>query len=279
MFDHTSLAADLVPPGPGHGHLRHDQTFRAWDATFSECRDVINHGIDLLNHVGVGLRRLPGGSLERLLVVPLAGDYEQISRNAEACAHVRRGCDTWARNIVGLSLAMVPLWDGRAAAAFFAEMSATALAVAAVGEVVGAGSRVFDEIALISERLGVEVERVIVALGRLLARVAARVLEKIGGVGAAVFAAEIALKGLDTVRDLVHDIELVLELVDEVVHLREAVAEWADEQRERLRIFAELPAVLRGLRPVVSGGDSMTPELAAGLAELHATASEALAAA
>lgn len=278
MFEHTSLAADLVPPGPGRGRLRHDQTFRAADAMFSECRDVINHGIDLLNHVGAGLRRLPEGSLEHLLVVPLAGDYEQISRNAEACAHAQRGCETWARNIAGLSLAMVPRWEGRAAAAFFAEMSATALAVAAVGEAVGAGSRVFDEIALMSERLGVEVERVIVALGRLLARVAAKVLERIGGVGAAVFAAEIALKGFDTVRDLVRDVELVLELVDEAMHLRSAVAEWADQQRERLRLFAELPAVLRGHAPVVVSGDAVTPELAAGLAELHDTASAGLAA-
>lgn len=278
MFAHTSLAHDLVPPGPGHGRLRHDRTFRTWDAAFSECRDVINHGIDLLNHAGAGLRRLPEGSLEELLVVPLAGDYEQISRNAEACAHTRRALDTWAHNIAGLSLAMVPRWDGRAAAAFFAEMSVTTLAVAAVGEVVGAGTRVFDEIALMSERLGVEVERVIVALGRLLAHVAARLVEKLEGAGAAVFAAELAIKGLGCVRDLVRDVELVLELVDEAVHLRDAVADWADEQRRRLQVFAELPAVLRGLAPVVGSGDAVTPELAAGLAQLHATASEGLAA-
>lgn len=233
----------LVDPPPGEARLRHDATFGAWDRSLSALRDVVNTGIRALNEVGAGLPLLPEGSLEELLVLPLAGDYGAIRQNAHACHQVADALGTWAGNLTRVSVAVDPRWEGLAGLAFLVRLQARALAARGVAEVVRRGSALFDEVADVSERLGVRVEELVVELGKALARLARRLLAKVGGpAGWASFAAELALRGLDAVTDIVDDVRRVLGLVDEVRDLHRSVRDWAALQQERLAVFEELVA-------------------------------------
>ena len=80
------LPVDLSSPDGGGPERAHDPTFGVWDRGLSALRDPINLGIRVLNEVGAGLRELPDGSLEDLLVVPLAGDYLAIRFSSPAPA-------------------------------------------------------------------------------------------------------------------------------------------------------------------------------------------------
>ena len=255
LLDLHPLRAHLAVPDPGARALDHDATFTGWDHTFSTLRDVVNHGIRLLNHAGAGLRELPGESLEELLVLPLTGDYGRIRQNADACGRVRLALDTWGGNFARISLGLDPRWDGLAAASFFARMQVCDLLARALGEVVGRGAAVFEEIATMSEAIGVVVERVIVALGRLLARLARKVLEKVAGpAGWTAFAVELATKGLHAVTEIVEDVELVLSLIAAARDLRDTIREWAEAQRQRLGLFSDLPALVAGTARAGRGG-------------------------
>lgn len=235
----------LEPPAYGDPGLAHDTTFSSWDRSLSTMRDVVNLGIGALNQAGAGLPELPGGSLEELLVLPVSGDYGAIRQNAEACHQVHDALATWAGNLARLSIEFDPRWDGQAAASFFVRLNAYGLLARGLGEVVGRGSAIFDEIARCSEQIGIEVERLIVAFGKALARLVRRLLEKVAGpIGWAAFPLELVTEGLDAVTDIVDDVRLVLSIVDTLRDLRETVSDWASEQRERLGLFAELPALL-----------------------------------
>lgn len=235
----------LAPPAYGDPALAHDATFSSWDRSLSAMRDVVNLGIGALNQAGAGLPELPGGSLEDYLVLPLSGDYGAIRQNAEACHQVHDALATWAGNLARLSIGFDPGWDGQAAASFFVRLNAYGLLARGLGEIVGRGSAVFDEIARISEQIGIEVERLIVAFGKALARLVRRLLEKVAGpVGWAAFALELVTHGLDAVTDIVDDVRLVLSIVDTLRDLRETVSDWAAQQHDNLGMFAELSALL-----------------------------------
>lgn len=236
----------LETPGRGEAQLTHDATFTAWDEAFSTMRDVVNQGIDAVNQAGAGLPRLPEGSLEELLILPLTGDYGAIGQNAAACHDVRDALHTWGDNILRISVAVDPGWGGRAASAYLLRVNAFGLAARGLGEVVGRGSAVFDEIARVSERIGIQVERLVVELGKTLVRLARRILSKVGGpAGWAALAAELLLKGLSAITDIIDDVRRVLELVETLRDLHDSVRGWVREQRERLELFADLPALVR----------------------------------
>ena len=233
----------LVDPAPGRPELRHDATFGLWDASISALRDVVNTGIRALNQVGAGLPTLPEGSLEELLVLPLTGDYGAIRQNATACHQVADALGTWTANLVRVSATVDPRWDGLAGTAFTARLGVQAVAAGGLAEVVRRGSLLLEEVAEVSERLGVRVEELLVDLGKAIARLARRLLARVGGpAGWATFAGELALRGLDAVTDIVDDVRRVLDLVDAVRELHRFVADWAEVQRDRLAVFGELAA-------------------------------------
>lgn len=237
----------LDPPGRGSAELAHDATFTSWDEAFTTMRDVANRGIDAVNHAGAGLPRLPEGSLEELLILPLSGDYGAIRQNAAACQDVRDALHTWGDNILRISLGVDPAWGGQAAAAYLLRINAFGLAARAIGETVGRGAAVFEVIAEVSERIGIQVERLVVELGRTLARLGRRLLSKIAGpAGWGAFAAELILRGLDAITDIIDDIRRVIELIDELRGLHEVVTDWVREQRERLELFRDLASLVRG---------------------------------
>ncbi|MBC9734888.1 WXG100 family type VII secretion target [Nocardioides marmotae] len=233
----------LVDPEPGEAELRHDATFELWDESISALRDVVNTGIRTLNQVGAGLPLLPEGSLEELLVQPLTGDYGAIRQNATACHQVADALGTWTANLVRVATTLDPRWDGLAGTAFTARLSVQAVAARGLAEVVRRGSALLEEIAEVSERLGVRVEELLVELGKAIARLARRLLARVGGpAGWASFAAELALRGLDAVTDIVDDVRRVVDLVEAVLDLHRTVADWAEVQRDRLAVFEELAA-------------------------------------
>lgn len=241
----TLVSLRLETPDRGEKQLDHDATFTAWDDAFTIMRDVVNRGIDAANHAGAGLPRLPEGSLEELLILPLTGDYQTIGQNAAACADVRDALHRWADNLARLSVAVEPDWGGRAAAAYLLRVNALGLAARGLGETVRAGAIVFEEVAKFSERIGITVERLVVELGRTLVRLARRILSKVSGpAGWAAFAAELVLKGLDAITDIIDDVKRVLELVETLRELHDTVVDWVHEQQDRLELFRSLPSLV-----------------------------------
>ena len=241
----TLVEIGLDPPPLGTRQLQHDATFTAWDTTFSELRDVVNLGIDALNKAGAGLPRLPEESLEELIVRPLSGDYAAIRQNAHACGDVRAALHVWADNLIRLSVGVDPAWGGQAAAAYVVQVNLLGLAGRAVAELVGAGAGVLEAVAGFAERLAVEVERLLVDLGQALFRLVAKISAKVSGpLGWAAFATELVTRGLAAVTDIIDDVRLVVDLVNTLLDLRATVTAWVSEQRERLALFAELPALM-----------------------------------
>jgi hypothetical protein len=238
---------DLPAPDGGDHTIRHDPELIALDRGLSGIRDVINHGIDVLNSVGVGLPRLPEGGLEELLVRPLTGDYIAIRENAQATHHVQDALATYGDNVVRLSLGVDPRWGGRAASSYLLRLQGQAAAARGLGLVVARGSVVFDEIADFSERLTVRVEELVMELVEKGERVVRKLLTRVSGPGGwAVFAAELALRGVDAVTDIIDDIRRVLEIVDELLALHGDVTHWVEVQRDRLRLLLEMRDAVLG---------------------------------
>ncbi|NYJ02759.1 hypothetical protein HNR19_003457 [Nocardioides thalensis] len=245
---------ELPEPDGGDRTLRHDPEFVALDNGLSGIRDTINRGVDVLNGFGAGLPKLPEGSLEDLLVRPLTGDYVRIRQNAAATHHVRDALSTYGGNVVRLSLGVDPRWGGAAASSYLVRLQVQAVAARGLGEVVARGSVVFDEIADYSERLAVRVEGLVMELVERGRRLVTKVLTRLLGPGAVALAAEIALKGIDVVTDIVEDVQRVIEIVETLLRLRDEVAAWVEEQRARLEVFLDLLDVVLGRGADLRGG-------------------------
>lgn len=235
----------LERPRRGEATLTHDATFTACNEALTTMRDVVNHGIDAINQAGAGLPRLPEGDLYDLLIAPLVGDHATIQQNTAACLDVRDALHTWGDNILRISVAVEPSWGGQAATAYLLRVNALGLAGRAVGETVRVGAIVFEEIAAFSERIGIQVEHLVVELGRTLLRLARRLLSKVSGpAGWAAFAAELIMKGLDAITDIINDVKLVLKLVDTLREVYDAVVDWVQETQHRLEVFRGLPSLV-----------------------------------
>lgn len=234
----------LAHPALGERRLRHDPEFLALDRTFDAIRDVVNLGIDTLNDLGLGLRRLPGESLEELVVLPLTGDYRRIRQSAEAIAHLETAVETYAANTLRLGLATDPRWGGEAAASYLLRLGRHAAAARAAGELVSLAVPVFEAVATHCERLAIEVEELVVELVRRGRRLMARLLARAAGpAGWAVFAADVALHGFDAVADLVEDARRLVAIVDRLVEMKGELVSWVEEQAGRLASLREVAAV------------------------------------
>lgn len=237
---------DLPVPDGGDHTIRHDPEFVAFDRGLSAIRDTVNQGIDVLNGVGAGLAKLPEGSLEDLLVRPLTGDYVRIRQNAAATHHVQDALATYGDNVVRLSLGVDPRWGGAAASSYLVRLQLQAAAATGLGHLVARGSVVFDHVADYSERLAVRVEGLVMELVERGRRLVTKVLTRLFGPGWVALAAEIAVKGLDVVADIIEDVRRVLEIVETLLRLRDEVTEWVEEQRERLQVLLEMRDLVLG---------------------------------
>ncbi len=238
---------DLSAPERGDRLLQHDPEFVALDAGLSRARDTVNLGIRALNELGAGLRELPEGSLEELLIQPLTGDYPAIRQNAEACHQVAAAMATYADNVHRLSLAVDPRWGGRAATSYLLRLNVHGLAARGLGMVVDQGAVVFDEVAETSERLTIEVEGMVVELAEIVGRLARKILTRVAGpLGWGVFAAELATQGWDAFLDIVHDVERVVEIIDFLLQLQADLTNLVAEWQEGLDLLRGLPDLLGG---------------------------------
>ena len=178
-------------------------------------------------------------------MVPLAGDHVAIRGNAVACHQVEDALGGYAAGCTALSVAVVSRWRGRAAAAYLVRLNAHALAARGLGDLVGEGAVVFDEVADFCEDLAVRVEGLVVELGEAMGRLARTLLTRVAGpAGWAAFGAEVALKGLDAFTDIVDDVRQVLATIDTLLELQATVGAWAEEQRDRLDLLLDLPGML-----------------------------------
>lgn len=243
----TLVSIRLDEPDKGEKQLTHDQTFETWDEAFSTTRDIVNRGIDVVNKAGAGLPRLPEGSLEEMLILPLTGDYRTIGQNAMACADTRDALHRWADNLLRLSVAVEPDWGGEAASAYLLRVNALGLAGRGLGETVKAGAIVYEQLATFSERIAIEVEHLVVELGKTLVRLARRILSKVSGpAGWAAFAADLMMHGLDAVMDIVDDVQRVVKIIETLRELYDAVVDWVHTMQDKLELFRSLPSLVRG---------------------------------
>jgi hypothetical protein len=244
----TPEPRDLPTPALGEAELVHDREFGALDATFGRIRDVVNLGIDALNELGLGLRRLPEGSLEELLVLPLSGDHRRIRQNAEAVGHVEAALVRYAANTARLAVAADPRWGGDAAAAYLVRLGAHAAVARGSAVLVTAAVPVLREVAEVAERTAIEVEELVVELvdkgRRLMTRLLARAA---GPLGWGVFVADVAIHGLDAVTDLVDDARRLLAIIDRLTEMKGGLVAWVDEQRDRLALLQGVADVGFGL--------------------------------
>lgn len=241
-------AEPLVLPDPALGpdRLRHDTDFRALDRRFDRVRDTVNEGIDVLNDLGLGLRRLPEESLEELVVLPLTGDHRRIRQNAAAIGYVDAALARYAASTARLAPAVGPCWEGEAAASYLLRVGRHAAAARAGGGLLRLGVSLLEEVARFAERLAVEVEELVVELVERGTRLMARLLARAAGpTGWAVFAADVALRGLDAVADLVDDARRLVAIVDRLLTMKEEVIDWVEEQRDRLAALRRLGDVVR----------------------------------
>lgn len=246
---------DLGAPDLGGHTMKHDAGFAALDQALGRIRDTVNLGIDALNQAGLGLRRLPDGSLEELLVVPLTGDHRRIRQNALATGQVRDALRTYADNAVRLCVAAEPRWGGQAATAFLLRVHAHALTARGLGALVARSAPLLDLVADHSERLAIEVEELVLELLERGERVVRRLLSRIAGpTGWATWAAELALKGFDAVTDIIEDIERLLWIIDRLLEMKGEVRDWVDQQREQLALLLELADLARRELPGGGGG-------------------------
>lgn len=237
---------ELPEPSPGEPALVHDAGFRALDATYGTVRDVVNLGVDALNDLGFGLRRLPEESLEELLVLPLSGDHHRIRQNADAVRHVEAALVQYAASTARLAVAADPRWGGDAAAAYLLRLGVHAGVARGCAEVVTAAVPVLTEAAEVAERTAVEVEELVAELvgkgRRLMARLLARVA---GPLGWGVLAADVALHGIEAVSDLVDDTRRLLAIIDRLTEMKGELAGWVEVQHGRLEVLREVGDVAR----------------------------------
>lgn len=237
---------DLPEPALGDDALVHDADFRALDEGFDKVRDVVNRGIDALNELGFGLRRLPEESLTELVVLPLSGDHRRIRQNADAARHVQAALVQYAAGTARLAVAADPRWGGDAAAAYLLRLGVHAGVARGCAEVVAVAVPVLDEVAEVAERMAVEVEELVVELVDKGRRLVARLLARVAGpLGWGVLAADVALHGVDAVTDLVDDARRMLAIVDRLLEMKDELTAWVDVQRQRLELLREVGDVAR----------------------------------
>lgn len=237
---------ELPEPSLGESAFVHDARFRAMDATFGTVRDVVNLGVDALNDLGFGLRRLPEESLEELLVLPLSGDHHRIRQNADAVRHVEAALVQYAASTARLAVAADPRWGGDAAAAYLLRLGMHAGVARGCAEVVTAAIPVLVEVAEVAERTAVEVEELVAELVEKGRRLMARLLARVAGpLGWGVLAADVALHGIEAVSDLVDDTRRLLAIIDRLTEMKGELAGWVEVQQGRLEVLREVGDVAR----------------------------------
>lgn len=251
VFSIAELGDVLVDPEPGSETLNHNGAFEGAAATWETARDTINWGIDLINKAGVGVDRLSEKSLRDFIVYPLSANYAQIQANASACQIVDSAMAQWGTNFSELSGKVLLGLEGKAGLALVAQLNLYGVVMSLVGQGIGQGSVVFTQIATMSEKIAVEVEDVLVILGKKLAKLSSKIASRfVPGLGWALLAIDIARTKGAVIQDILDDIEQCRTIIEDCFALVEEIQAWAETQADRLAKFQELLEVVQDL-PVI----------------------------
>jgi hypothetical protein len=258
-FHLSDVEAALGSPADGGSSMEHDARFDAAAAAWDKARDTINDGIGLLNGLGAGITPLTELGLRDYLVYPLAADYTAIGRNANACKDIDKGFDAWARNLRQLAAKTPQSLEGETGAAVAATFLAFGRAMDLAGDALAKGALAFEGIARVSEKIAVEVEKVLVLLGtkitELATKVGSRLIPFAGELQMAFHALEDLFSGgspLDQFKDIIDDIETVRGIIEDCLDLKKTIRAWAQAQAGRLESFHDVLDTLSGL-PGVKG--------------------------
>lgn len=281
LFEPKDLTLDS--PEEGEPQLKHNTTWEITSDGYDETRDTINQGIEWINslHVpGVSLPKLPEKSLEDYIVYPLAGNYTLLGANADACSKSSDQFTQWALNF-GRLAAKTPLcMTGATANGFVAHLGLYGVVMGAVGQGIGQGAKVFDAIALMSEKIAVAVENALVKMATKLTKLATKLSSKLSPLGWLWFAKEVVEKGFDAVKDIYDDIVDCKSIIEACFGLVDTITRWAETMRDSLATMKkirdmvdQLPQInedggLGGLPPV------HLPAVEKTLGEIEVTVSE-----
>lgn len=247
------VAGVLEEPPEGTQKVRgHDKTYGEIRDGFDSVRDACNEGIDKVNgwleQAGRSERlpRLTEKSLDEYVVFPLSGNYYRIQQNGSACKILRDGMDAWGTNFALLIPNALLAFEGRASAAFGAQLGAYGAVMKGVGAVMSSGSAVFDSIATVSERIAIQVEKMLVEMGKKLLKLAKVVGKRFlgGWASAALLIKDLAEHGLSVITDVVDDVKWCIAAIDKCFELKDEVETWAQTQADRLEAFKEIVSIL-----------------------------------
>lgn len=241
-FEPKDLSA-LEAPEESEGRLKHNSTWEMTSKGYDATRDGINEAIDFINGLGapgVHLPRLPQKSLEEYVVYPLAGNYKLLGANADACGAVDSAFTEWALNFSRLS-GQVPLaMDGRTSGRLVVHLNLYAAVMKTVGELIGQGSKAFDAISAMSEKIAVAVENALVKMATKLTKLLTKLSSKLSPAGWVWFAAELAQKGFDAVTDIYDDIMECKDIIEACFGLAEEIKAWAGVMSDALETMREI---------------------------------------
>lgn len=262
VFEPGELTLD--DPEEGEPQLTHNDTWEMTSAGYDATRDGINSAIDTINGLGVpgvDLPRLPDKSLEEYIVYPLAGNYQLLGANANACSVLNTGFFEWAQNFGLLSLKTQVCITGSTADAFTAHLGAYGVVMGAVGEVIGSASTVFDQIAKMSEKIAVAVENALVKMATKLTKLATKLSSKLSPVGWIWFVKDLAEKGFAAVTDIYDDIMDCKQIIEACFGLVDTIETWARAMRDSLAVMEKVRDMVQELPTAEAGGglDGMPP--------------------
>ncbi|MAS55514.1 MAG: hypothetical protein OSB43_02290 [Nocardioides sp.] len=255
-FPLEEVKPHLKAPGEGSKTIPHNKEWESITDGFDALRDTINSGIDKINSLGVvSVDRLTEKSLDEFVVYPLSGNYLKIQGNAEACDNVDNAMTEWSGNFSRISGKSLAAMGGDVGASLVAHLELYHLVMRGVGEIVGLGSKVFDAIAKMSEKIAVSVENALVTMAKILLRVSTKIVSRVlSYFGWLLLAKDIVTKGTAAITDIVDDVKLCIEIIQACFALKDAIEEWAESCAEQLEAFEEMVTLVSQLPQAREGG-------------------------
>ena len=255
---------ELLAPAEGEPQLKHNSVWKQTSEGYDATRDGINEAVDFINGLGVpgvDLPRLSEKSLEDYIVYPLAGNYQLLGANADACTKIDTAFTGWALNFTRLS-GQVPLAiTGQTSGKLMLHLNLYALVMKTVGEAIGHGNEVFGAIAKMSEKIAVAVENALVKMATKLTKLLAKLSSKLSLFGWIVFAKELADKGFEAVTEIYDDIMECKDIINACFGLVEEIEAWAQTMSDSLAAMREIRDMVDQLPTINSDGGigSMPP--------------------
>lgn len=237
------------PEGEQRFPKDHDQPFQTVVTGWDDARDKVNECIRWCRDKGIDIfDELPEKSLEDFIVFPLSGDYYAIQQNASSCRNLARAFRDYAENFGLLALNAQLAMKGRAGAALTAHIGLYSAVMTSISGVIRGLATVFDELAELSEKIAIKVEKIIRVLAQKLFKLMKFLLKRINAaVGLFVTLKEIAEKGTAFFTDLVDDVKTVKNLIEVAFGLAEEVEAWAKEQADRIKTVKQVVSIARKL--------------------------------